>query len=126
MEYSRLLNANYDDGIFRKKKTAENSARFFYFVFSFILGINSIRRCAKSNEDLISPRIIGNTINSAKRKLSFEDNYPGNETVQNVFAVMFGQAIAHDIGKRTVVAIKGLFLQKYHMLNCSYLLHICY
>lgn len=78
-------------------------------VFFFLQGINSIRRCAKTNEDLISPRIIGNTISSAKQKLTYEDDEHSEEIVQNVFAVMFGQAIAHDIGKRIVVSVKGPF-----------------
>lgn len=124
MEYSRWMNANYDDGIFRiftNDSDLRNVHEFCLFFF-FCKGINSIRKCAKSNEELTSPRIIGNTINSAKRKLPYEDNHHSNEIVQNVFAVMFGQAITHDIGKRAVVAIKGLFLHKY-INNITHYVH---
>lgn len=65
-----------------------------------------MRRSAKSNEELESPRIIGNTIQAANQ-LSGNESDCQSEIIQNVFALMFGQVLAHDMGNLAQNSIKG-------------------
>lgn len=95
---------------------------FDLFRFISPKGINSIRKQSKSNEEMSSPRIIGNTIGSANRANSNKPlNHVSAEVIQNVFAVEFGQAIAHDIGNRGLVKMKGLIHSPHFLRICVHL-----
>lgn len=122
--YSHLLTATYDDGmsyhLFAWLRILD-----IFALFRFISpeGINSIRKQSKSNEELSSPRVIGNTISSANRVNSNKPlNRDSAEVVQNVFAVEFGQAIAHDIGNRGIVKMKGLIHSPHFLRNFVHLI----
>lgn len=78
-------------------------------LFSFYLGINSIRRSVVENKELPSPRKIGNAISRWDQKYEQNENV-SYENNPNVFALMMGQIIAHDLGATVKKQISGRYL----------------
>lgn len=61
------------------------------------LGVNAIRRSVADNEELISPRKIGNIIERWENGIGQNVNH-SYENIPNVLGLMMGQAITHDAG----------------------------
>lgn len=73
-------------------------------------GINSPRKAWKTNDELISSRIIGNHLADFCSDREYSDEYSDyEETEISGAALMFGQLIMHDCSSRASLSLEGIF-----------------